>query len=99
MQKDCGCPPNPDRYTSFAGIDCAGNARRIMELIDRHLAIPERNNRFWAYFADKRAGKIGPPADDLFLIHSTVNQIRELFETWNDTDALRLLDQLEEECC
>lgn len=99
MHKDCGCPPKPNRYVSFKGIDCAGKARRIMELIDGHLAIPERNNRFWAYFVQKREGKIGPKGDDLFLIHSNVNQVRELFELWNDTEALQLLDQFEEQCC
>ena len=99
MKNDCNCPPKNDRYVSFVGIDCAGNARRIMEHIDRHLAIPERNNRFWDYFVQKREGKNGPKGDDLFLIHSNVNQIRELFEIWNDTEALRLLDHLEEQCC
>lgn len=98
MNQPCGCP-KPDRYISFAGIDCAGNARRIMECIDRHVALPGRSNAFWEYFAKKRAGIGGPRCDDLFLIHTNLNQIRELFETWNDDAALELLQQLEEECC
>lgn len=98
MQERCGCR-KADRYESFQGIDCAGNARRVMEYIDRHLAIPGRTDAFWEYFSGKRAGNSGPKPDDLFLIHSHVNQIRELFETWGDEDALKLLEKLEEECC
>lgn len=104
MSKDCGCKPsstptNPDRYVSFAGIDCDGNARRIMACIDHHLAIPGRNNAFWDYFNTRRAGESGPKLDELFLIHCNINQVRELFETWEDDAALALLIQLEEECC
>jgi hypothetical protein len=88
-----------DRYVSFAGIDCDGKARRMMERIDLHLAMPERNNLFWQYFSKKRAGGSGPKPDDLFLLHSHINQVRELFETWEDEEALRMLDHLEEKCC
>ena len=47
----------------------------------------------------KRGGGSGPKPDDLFLIHCNINQVRELFETWEDEEALHLLEQLEEECC
>ncbi len=85
-----------DRYVSFKGIDCEGNARRLMAHIDRHLAITGHSNAFWDYFCKKRTDN-GP--DDLFLIHSHINQIEELFTAWKDTEALALLQQLEEECC
>ncbi len=52
-----------NRYVSFKGIDCEGNALR--------LAIPGHSNAFWEYFSKERQGN-GP--DDLFLIHSHVNQ-------------------------
>ncbi len=90
---------NTDRYISFQGIDCAGNASRIMEFVDRHLAIPGRGNVFWDYFAKQRSGGSGTKPDDLLLIHSNINQVRELFETWEDEEAMKLLDLLEEECC
>ena len=96
MSEHCG---GTDRYISFQGIDCAGNARRIMISIDRHLSIPGRSTVFWAYFMKKRAGGAGPEPDDLFLLHSNINQVRELFETWNDDESMQLLIQLEEECC
>lgn len=88
-----------DRYISFACIDCDGNARQVMEMIDRHLAIPGRSNPFWEYFAKKRTVGSGPHPDELFLIHCNINQIRELFETWNDEEALQFLELLEIECC
>ncbi|MDD5365281.1 MAG: N(2)-fixation sustaining protein CowN [Gallionellaceae bacterium] len=95
---DCGCK-NTDRYVSFQGIDCDSNARQIMACIDRHLALPGRCNAFWEYFGKKRSGGSGPKPDELFLIHSNINQVRELFETWEDREALHLLALLEEECC
>jgi N(2)-fixation sustaining protein CowN len=85
---------NTDRYASFDGIDCNGNARRIMAYIDRNLAVPGRNNAFWEYFNKKRAGGSGPKPDNLFLIHSNINQVRELFEQWDDEEAVALLVQL-----
>lgn len=98
MSQGCNCEIT-DRYLSFQGIDCNGNARRIMEYIDRHMAIPGHGNIFWDYFSKKRAGGSGPKPDDLFLIHSNINQVRELFETWEDEEAMKLLLQLVEECC
>jgi len=98
MSNDCNCNKT-DRYVSFAGIDCMGQALRVMECIERHRAIPGHNNAFWDYFMKKRDGVAGQQPDDLLLIHSYLGQIRELFETWDDEDALKLLAQLEEECC
>ncbi len=91
--------PGADRYVSFSDIDCDGNARIMMALIRKHIDDPARSNAFWEYFKKKAAGGSGPKPDDLFLIHSNLNQIRELFETWEDNEALQLLDRLEIECC
>ena len=98
MSQQCACRKT-DRYVSFQDIDCAGNARRLMEYLDRQLAIPGRSNAFWEYFAKKRAGNAVTTPDDLFLIHSNINQFRDFFESWNDEEALTLLLQIEEECC
>lgn len=91
--------PATDRYVSFQEIDCDGNARLLMQMVRRHIDDPAHTNAFWEYFKNKAAGGSGPKPDDLFLIHSHLNQIRELFETWDDIEALTLLDQLEVECC
>lgn len=103
--KDCGCRraapegQKRDRYISFDGLDCDGNARRLMAMIDAQLSQPERNNAFWEYFAKKRRGGSGPTPDDLFLIHAHINQLREQFDAWQDAAAQALLEQIEEECC
>lgn len=100
-QQNCGCKsaPAPDRYVSFKDIDCDGNARQLMAMIDSHLEDAAKNNAFMSYFQAKRAGGSGPKPDDLFLIHSNINQIREFFEHCADEEGLALLLQIEEECC
>lgn len=98
MSQQCACR-KADRYVSFQGIDCAGNARRLMACLDGHLAMPGRSNAFWEYFAKKRAGTALSKPDDLFLIHANINQFREFFEQWGDDEALSVLMQIEEECC
>lgn len=96
---DCGCSKGTDRYVSFDGIDCNGNARRVMALIEHHLAESDQNGPFWEYFMNKRKPRSIPPPDDLFLVHCHINQIRELFDERADSEAVALLMLLEEECC
>lgn len=96
---NCGCGAKTDRYTTFDGIDCDQNARRVMACIERNMAASECDQRFWSYFMGKRTPRSGPAPDDLFLVHSHINQIREFFEECGDTAALELLMRLEEECC
>ncbi len=74
----------PDRYKTFDGIDCDGKARRVMECIERNMTGPGSEHRFLKYFMAKRAPKSGPIPDDLFLLHSNLNQIREFLEGCND---------------
>ena len=58
----CGCrQAAPDRYISFKDIDCDGNARRIMDCIAHHIALPERNNAFWEYFMKNAKAAPAPP--------------------------------------
>jgi N(2)-fixation sustaining protein CowN len=95
----CKIDPNArtDRYKSFIGIDCEGNARRVMALIDQH-TVDLQEDKFWKYFHGRRHATSGPACDDLLLLASFVNPIRELFETRQDREALTLLEQLEDEC-
>lgn len=102
VRPDCGCANKTDRYVSFVGIDCDGNARKLMECIENKVS--ERTDlsswtSFWSYFMAKRTPRSGPAPDDLFLIHCHINQVRDFFEECGDTQALALLTQLEEECC
>ncbi|QEM67839.1 N(2)-fixation sustaining protein CowN [Geobacter sp. FeAm09] len=95
----------PDRYVSFIGINGDENSRVLMTMLRRHIDDPEKTNPFWEMFKGK-LDSVGVPdktsgrcLDELFLIHSYINNIRELFETYDDQEALELLEQIEEESC
>jgi hypothetical protein len=95
----------PDRYVSFVGIEGDKNSRELVMLLRRHIDDPIKSNRFWELFKDKLAC-VGQPGenggrclDELFLIHSYINNIRELFEQYDDQPSLDLLEQIEDESC
>jgi hypothetical protein len=95
----------PDRYVSFVGIEGDKNSRDLMEMLRRHIDDPHKSNRFWEQFKNKLE-LIGQPdrhggrcLDELFLIHSYINNIRELFEQYGDDPALALLELIETESC
>ena len=95
----------PDRYVSFAGIDGDENSRKLITLLRRHIDDPQKCNRFWELFKEKleRVGlpdeNAGRSLDELYLIHANINNIRELFEDYDDQQALALLEQIEIESC
>lgn len=94
-----------DRYVTFKGIDGIGDSRRLMSLLRRYIDDPATTNPFWEQFREKLTlARSGPDApgnrrDELLLVHSYINNIRELFETHDDQQALQLLQQVEEESC
>lgn len=95
----------PDRYVSFVGIEGDKNSRELIEMLRRHIDQPFKTNRFWELFKEKLA-RVGQPdlnggrsLDELFLIHSYINNIRELFEEYDDQPALALLEKIETESC
>ena len=94
-----------DRYVSFKNIDCEGNSRRLMALLRHHIDDPAKSNPFWEKFKEKLE-LVGQPAsnsgrnlDELFLIHTYINNLYEIFEEYEDEKALALLRQIERECC
>lgn len=95
----------PDRYVSFVGIEGDKNSRELMVMLRRHIDDPQKTNRFWELFKEKLErvgltdGNGGRCLDELFLIHSYINNIRELFELYDDQPALGLLEQIETESC
>ena len=91
-----------DRYVSFAGIDCDGNAGRLIARIFMHIDDPLKSNAFWDKFRsdvlaaeDIHARKF----DGLCLLCARVGIIAELFEQYDDTEGLALLERIENECC
>ena len=95
----------PDRYVSFLDIEGDKNAQELVKLLRRHIDDPEKSNPFWERFKEKLA-RVGRPElnggrslDELFLIHSYINNIRELFEEYEDSPALAVLERIEKESC
>lgn len=94
-----------DRYVTFNGINGDGNSRRLIALLRRYIDNPATSNPFWEKFKEKLTlasslpGTPGNRRDELLLVHSYINNIRELFETHDDREALELLQQVEEESC
>jgi hypothetical protein len=94
-----------DRYVTYKNIDCAGNSKLLMDLLRRHIDDPTRSNAFWEQFKQK-LNRVGKPLenngrclDELFLIHTYINNLYEIFEQYDDHEALTLLDRIERECC
>lgn len=89
-----------DRYISYKGIECEKNSAQLMVLLRQHIDDPSKNNAFWDKFrgllVDAESGK---GKDYLFLIHCYINNIQELFELYEDQQALDLLHKIEVECC
>jgi hypothetical protein len=92
-----------DRYVSFKNIDCEGNSKKLMEMLKKHIDDPAKSNAFWEKFKERLAtvGQViaDRKIDELFLIHNYINNLYEIFEEYDDTEALELLDRIEQECC
>ncbi|BDV41974.1 hypothetical protein GURASL_08970 [Geotalea uraniireducens] len=103
--KNAAAVKTTDRYVTFKGIDGDGNARQVVALLRRYIDDPAHSNLFWEKFKEKLAlaatgaDNGGRRLDELFLVHSYINNIRELFEEQEDEEALALLHQLELESC
>ncbi|MBK9219939.1 MAG: N(2)-fixation sustaining protein CowN [Uliginosibacterium sp.] len=88
-----------NRYVSFIGLDCAGQARRLIGLLQPYMEDPEKTNAFWKLFAMKLSPVSGPTYDELYLIHAHLNILRDQLDMHGDAEALQLLEQIEHECC
>lgn len=94
----------PDRYVSFVGIEGDKNSQQLMLMLRRHIDDPDKTNRFWELFKEKlqrcdQPNPNGGRQDELYLVHAYINNIRELFEAYDDQPALKLLEQIEIESC
>ena len=96
-ETDPGMPP--DRYLSFVGLDCDSRASHLVEGLRLTMGRNGRKDPFWDYFAAKLEGRSGPAHDELYHIHSHLNDLRDLLDRWEETDLAILLDALEVECC
>ena len=88
-----------NRYVSFGGIDCDGKSKRVLSYIEQYLASPPHQSPWLEYFQQRLRDRKALGQDELHFVGSQINHIRSLFEDYNDTEALSLLEQVEEECC
>lgn len=91
-----------DRYASFRGIDCEGNAKIVIERILMLIDDPANGNALWERFRIRlaEAGKLGArKADELCLACSHTYYMEDLFEDVGDEIGLAALRRLEDECC
>lgn len=87
----------PDRYVSFAGIDCDGNAMRLMAMLRAQMAASD--SRWVAYFTRKLEEKRRMGNDDLYFIGAQMNMLAAFFEEESCAEARALLWELEQTCC
>lgn len=86
-----------DRYLSFAGLDCDERASQLLSRVRQHLAGKESH---WRDFFETRLSEAKRRGeDDLYLVGSQVNVLRDFFADFQDEDGIELLEALEEECC
>lgn len=93
-----------DRYVTYKNIDCEGNSKKLMSMLRCHIDEPEKTNAFWEKFKSMLArvgvsDMYGRQIDEIFLIHTYINNLYEIFEEYDDKEALSLLNQIERECC
>ncbi len=91
-----------DRYVTFKGIDCEGNANLVIDRVLMHINDPDKTNAFWERFKGllSEAKNVGArKADELCLLCGHVYYISDLFEEYDDEEGLELLHKLEVECC
>ncbi len=88
-----------DRYISFQGIDCDGRGQKILSYIEQYVDAPPHYSPWLDYFQQKLRDRVAIDQDALHFVSSQINNIYALFEEYEDTKALDLLEKVEEECC
>ena len=88
-----------DRYISFCGIDCNGNADRLMAMLEAHIQAGDGDTRWCDYFTGKQIQQHAMGQDNLYFVGAQMNNLYSYLESCEDEVALALLWQLEQECC
>lgn len=95
-EKDCS-----DRYVSFGDIDFDANIHSVLGYLFCYINNPAITNAFWERFKSRLAmaeTKDVSAADKLLLLHSHVYYMVDLFEEYEDEEALAAVAKLEAEC-
>jgi hypothetical protein len=99
-EKQSAGQAEPDRYISFKGIDCDGNADRLVARLRHQLETNDQVDPKWkTYFQQRFEQQQKMGHDNLHLVGAQTNPLYMFFEECGDQDARDLLWQLEQECC
>ncbi|AGA90286.1 hypothetical protein Thimo_1500 [Thioflavicoccus mobilis 8321] len=88
-----------DRYVSFEGNECDECARLIVAEIHDGLGRLDEASPWHDYFRKKLVEVERRGQDELYLVGSQINTLRELFEEIGADAALAILERVEHECC
>ena len=95
-----------DRYVTFKNIDCYENAALVLDAMNNlFIEIPESKNVLWKNFMKKIPENYreifakGEEKDTLYLVCANVFYISDLFDEYDFTEGIDVLDQAELECC
>ncbi|MEO0532651.1 MAG: N(2)-fixation sustaining protein CowN [Cyanobacteria bacterium P01_A01_bin.123] len=90
---------NVNRYISFEGTDCDAKSRCIISYVKQYADNPPHPSPWSEYFRGKLKNSLALGQDELFVVCSQMNNVRSLFEEYEDAEALNVLEQVEEDCC
>lgn len=95
-----------DRYITFENIDCYKNAVDVLDsMFELFKNVPQAKNDFWTKFETELPQEYHENyikegcKDILYLVCSNVFYISDLFEEYNFSKGIELLDRAELECC
>lgn len=96
-----------DRYITFENIDCYKNAIDVLDAMKELFeTIPESKNDFWKRFMQfipdnyqEVFSKDGDNKDILYHVCGNVFYISDLFDEYDFTKGLDVLQRAELECC
>lgn len=82
-----------------AYIDCDRCIRKIYSRIQHHISEDDGSCPVCNYFREKVGDRDGTERDARLILHSQINVIWELFRRKGDSDAMTLLQRVEDDCC
>jgi len=88
-----------DRYVSFCGIDCDLKSDKLMSMLEDNINAGHGDERWHAYFTQKRALQKKLQHDNLNFVGHQTNTLYEYFDLCGDQEAKDLLWQIEQNCC
>lgn len=95
-----------DRYVTFENIDCYKEAANVLDAMNELFALhPKAKNDFWVRFESfipknyREVFAKGNEKDTLYHICSNVFYISDLFDEYDFEKGIKVLDEIELDCC